>query len=142
MTTTIDDMVESKYTKKEDVGEGTVVTFTGYTKSNVAMDDEPQRIRIVASFLELKKPVVLNRTNLKKMAKLAGTIVIDDWIGKRFVLFNDETVTYAGEEIGGIRVRAATAPKAVVSKVTAAKVAARTSKAPPPPDESLPDIPL
>ena len=107
MTTTIDEMVESKYTKKEDVAEGILVTFASYKKSNVAMDDEPERIRIVASFTELKKPVVLNRTNLKKMAKLFGSAVIDDWVGRRCVLFNDETVTYAGEEIGGIRVRAA-----------------------------------
>ena len=63
-------MVESKYTKKEDVGEGMLVTFVSYKKDNVAMDDEPERIRIVATFKELKKPVVLNRTNLKKMAKL------------------------------------------------------------------------
>lgn len=133
MTTTIDEMVESKYTKKEDVGEGMLVTFSSFKKSNVALEDEPERIRIVATFPELKKPVVLNRTNLKKMAKLFGSTVLDDWVGKRCVLFNDETVTYAGEEIGGIRVRAAAAPKAPASKAW---------KSPRADEEFTDDIPL
>jgi len=112
MTTTIDELIESKYTKKEDVGDGKLVTFGSFKKANVAMDNEPKRERIVATFDELDKPVVLNRTNLKKMAKLFGSTVIDEWIGKKCVLFNDDSVTYGGEEIGGIRVRAAPPPKA------------------------------
>lgn len=108
MSTSIHEMVESKYTKKEDVGvDGKLVTFRSFRKQNVAMEGEPERIRIVATFDELPKPVVLNRTNLKKMAKLFGSETIDHWVGKQCVLFNDENVVFGGDEIGGIRVRAA-----------------------------------
>lgn len=103
---TINDLGESKYLKKEDVESDKLVTIVSYDKVDLSRDNEPTKIRWVLNFKELDKPLVLNKTNGNRIAKITGQSDFDDWIGERIVLYNDEMVEFGGKLVGGIRVRA------------------------------------
>jgi hypothetical protein len=55
--------------------------------------------------------MVLNVTNLKRMAKALGDDT-DDWIGNQVVLYVDPDIEYAGNIVGGLRIRALRQPAA------------------------------
>jgi hypothetical protein len=66
----------------------------------------------VLGFREVKKRLVLNKTNTDSIAVVLGDET-DGWIGKRITLFSTE-VDYKGDQVEAIRVR--TKPPATRSK--------------------------
>lgn len=101
-------MSTSKFLKKEDVmGSPMLVTINGITEENVAMDDQPKEMKYCLHFLELDKPLVLNKTNIELCAEVCNSEETDEWQGKKIVLYNDETIKFQGKKTGGIRIRAA-----------------------------------
>jgi hypothetical protein len=101
------DMIESKFLKKEDVGEdGTIVTVGTVNKVNVAMANDPPEFRWTMQFDEFEKPMVLNSTNIKLAERIFGSDNTDDWIGKKLIAFNDPNVTFGKDIVGGIRLKA------------------------------------
>jgi hypothetical protein len=104
----ISTMKTSKYLKKEDVGEdGTTVTIVNVHEANVAMEGKPAEMKWCMAFREFDKPMILNSTNAQLTAKFLGSEETEDWVGKQVVLYDDPTVSYGGELVGGIRVRRA-----------------------------------
>ena len=95
-------LIESKYLKKEDAGEGILVTIREFKKENVGREDEVE-LKWVIHFDECK-PMVLNSTNIALIEKALGTDETDDWLGQKIVLFNDENVSFGGKVTGGVRV--------------------------------------
>lgn len=100
----IGDMIESKYLKQSDVDDETTVTVQGLKKVNVARDDEDPDYKWTIKFAEFPKPMVLNVTNLKRMAKALGDDT-DDWIGNQVILFVDPDIEFGGNVVGGLRVK-------------------------------------
>lgn len=105
-------MKESKFLKKEDVGDGVPLTIIGVESRNVAMTGEPAEPKWCLLFKEVDKPLVLNSTNLQLCERIFKSDETDDWIGKTIVLYEDPNVSYAGKIVGGIRVRALKLPTA------------------------------
>jgi hypothetical protein len=108
----INDIRSSRYLKKEDVGEGVLVTIKLIRKENVAMDGAEPEHKFVAYFEEFEKPMVLNSTNAQLIAKITGAEdnIEEIWPGHKVVLYNDPNITFAGKLTGGIRVRAPKQP--------------------------------
>ena len=102
----VKDMITSKFLKKEDVGEGTIVTISGVSKENVAKEGADEEYKWCLHFLNLDKPLVLNSTNLQLIEKFLGSDDSDDWEGKKIILYDDPAVSFGGKITGGIRVRA------------------------------------
>lgn len=102
----IGEMMSSKYLKKEDVGQGALVTIAGVKKMNVAVEGADPEYKWTMSFQELDKPMVLNSTNIQLCAKACNSEDTDEWIGRKVVLYDDPNVSYAGKLTGGIRIRA------------------------------------
>jgi len=100
----ISDMIESKYLKQSDVEGEVPVTITGIKKVNVARDDEEPEYRWTVKFQEFPKPMVLNVTNLKRLAKACGDDT-DEWMGKTVVLYVDPDIEFGGNVVGGLRLR-------------------------------------
>ena len=112
-------MIESKYLKKEDLDGDTIVTIFKLGQGNVAMEDQPEELKWMVKFRELKKPMVLNSTNIQLITKALGTDETEEWLGKEIVLYVDDNVSFGGKLVGGIRVRSTTptaAPKKPVGK--------------------------
>lgn len=110
----IGDMIESKYLKQSDVDEEMAVTIAGLKKVNVARDDEDPEYRWTVKFDEFPKPMVLNVTNLKRLAKSCGDDT-DDWMGKTVILYVDPDIEFGGNVVGGLRIKAARKTVARVS---------------------------
>jgi hypothetical protein len=106
----IGEMIESKYLKQSDVHEDTVVTIEKVGKANVAPKGEEAEFKWLVRFKEFSKPMVLNSTNIKRLAKACNSDDTDDWVGKEAVLFVDPDVEFAGNVVGGLRIRAAKMP--------------------------------
>lgn len=117
----VSDLKQSKYLTKEDVAPAILVTITSYDYVNVALESQAPEMKYVLLFKEADKPLVLNQTNGQLIAIITGTDDFDGWIGRKIVLYNDPTISFAGKVTGGIRVRA---PKG--------------QAAPPPPDDEIP----
>lgn len=125
------EMRESKFLKKEDVGNGALMTVEGCAQYNVAKEGAPPEHKWCLTFQETDKPLVLNSTNVQLCERIFGSDDTDDWVGKRIVLFTDPNVSYAGKIVGGIRVRAPKQANQVAGR--------RAAAAPPPPPEPAAD---
>ena len=104
----INDLKSSKFLKKEDVGDGVLVTIKNVHQENVAKEGVDPEMKWCITFNEFDKPMVLNSTNGQIIGKVTG--IEEDieigWVGKQIVLFNDPNVSFGGKLMGGIRVRA------------------------------------
>jgi len=66
----------------------------------------------IAYFNENIKPLVLNATNSKILKKITCSPFIDNWNNITIKLYIDESVSYMGDRVGGIRI----SPKAIQNK--------------------------
>jgi hypothetical protein len=71
----------------------------------------------IAYFKEQIKPLVLNATNSKQMAKFTGSKFVEDWGNTLIELYIDSSVKMKGEVVGGIRIKP-TQPTATKQKMT------------------------
>ena len=101
----IRDMVDSKYLKQSDVDDEMIVTVAKVGRGNIAKEgDEPDN-KWMMRFEELKKPMILNATNIKRLARACKSDDTDQWIGCKVVLYVDHDVEFAGNVVGGLRIR-------------------------------------
>lgn len=101
----ISNLKQSRFLKKEDVGNGLLVTIDRVDMENVALDGEPKTEKAVLYFREEVKPLVLNSTNADRIGEITGSQQTEDWAGQKIVVYNDPEVTFGGTRMGGIRVR-------------------------------------
>lgn len=93
----------SKYLKAADIGEAKPTVVIDRVQMEAVGREQEQRP--VVYFTGKSKGVVLNKTNAKAIAQIAGTAETDDWSGVRVQLFVS-MVDYGGESVEAIRVRA------------------------------------
>jgi hypothetical protein len=102
----VGEMIESKYLKQSDVEQDSIVTIEKVGKANIAREGDEPEYKWLVRFKEIKKPMVLNSTNIKRLAKACNSDDTDDWAGKQVVLYVDPDVEFAGNVVGGLRIRA------------------------------------
>ena len=98
-----DDFIGGNYLKKEDIDGARIVTLTDVWSEAVL---SAGRKKLVVSFREFEKPLILNKTNIKRLARIFGTGDTKAWRGP-VTLYVEPGVEYAGRVVGGIRVRPA-----------------------------------
>lgn len=87
------------------------VTIASHNIEDV-QNESGKRKKGVLRFKGGVKPLVLNVTNSKTIAKLYGRDA-DGWIGKQISLYFDPDVRFGKEKVGGVRVK----PTVVADKV-------------------------
>ena len=97
------DFIGGNYLKKEDIDGARIVTLTDVWSEAVL---SAGRKKLVVSFREFEKPLILNKTNIKRFARIFGTGDTKAWRGP-VTLYVEPGVEYAGRVVGGIRVRPA-----------------------------------
>jgi hypothetical protein len=137
----VDQLKDSKFLTKADVGRGVLVTIKGDAfQENVAKEGAPQDLKWCIEFDELEKPFIVNSTNGQLIAQITGSRESNTWAGHKIVLYDDPSVSFGGKLVGGIRVRAprqpATRPVPSGIKPPVAKPVAPVA---PPPDEFVPE---
>lgn len=101
---TLNDIKDSNFLTKEDCEPAIKVTVSHCVEENVAMANQPVRMKYVVFFKELQKGMVLNLTNFQRIVSISGIPDTDNWQGVQITLFNDPTVDFGGKLVGGIRV--------------------------------------
>lgn len=124
----VNQLKDSRFLKKEDVGNGLLVTIAEVYEENVAKEGAPEEFKWCIKFHEHDKPLVLNATNGQIIAKIAGSEESDAWTGAKVVLYNDPNVSFGGKITGGIRVRAPRNLPAQGQTASAGKQAGRGRK--------------
>lgn len=117
----INEMLESKFLKKEDVGNGVLMTVEACVQKNVAQQGADPEMKWCLTFADCDKPLVLNSTNIQLCKMIFESDDTDHWLGKKLVLYTDPNVSYAGKIVGGIRVRKPKTAAGAAAPVTAAK---------------------
>lgn len=85
-------------------GKDKTVTIKKIVKELVTGNAGRKENCIVAYFSDEEKPMILNKTNCKTIQKIYGTPMIEEWVGKKIVLFAS-TTTLAGETVECLRIR-------------------------------------
>lgn len=99
------DMIESKYLKQADAPDPVIVTVSKVGRINIAKEGDTPDEKWAVRFREFNKPMLLNSTNIKLLEKACGSDDTDDWVGKEVVLYTDESVSFGGQVVGGLRIR-------------------------------------
>lgn len=99
------EMTPSKYLKQADVEPAKLVTIKGVEKVTFEEKGETKK-KWALHFRELDKPLLLNKTNINRTVKATGTDDVDEWNGRKVVLYFDPDVEFGGDVVGGIRIRA------------------------------------
>ena len=101
MARSIDDYENRRYLHKTDLPTPKVFTLAEVTDEKM----EDGSIKPAVHFQESKyKPCVLNKTNMRTIARITGSRFFDKWQDAEIEFFNDESVEFRGE-IGAIRCR-------------------------------------
>jgi hypothetical protein len=127
-------MVESKYLKQGDVEDERIVTIVKVGKGNIAKEGDEPEYKWMIRFEQFKKPMVLNATNIKRLARACKSDDTEDWEGKKVVLYVDPDVEFSGNVVGGLRIKGI--PEQHGSTTTAARPTGSTF------DEMPDDIPF
>mgnify|MGYP003353628200 CR=1 FL=1 len=75
----ISEMIESKYLKQADVEHDTTVTVVKVGRKNVAKEGDEPEFKWLIAFEEFRKPMALNSTNIKRLAKACGSEDTDEY---------------------------------------------------------------
>ena len=87
-------------------GQDMVLTIRTVKKEMITGTDGKKEERIVCYWAEDQKPMILNVTNCKMIAKLLKTPYIERWAGHR-IQIGAELVSAFGEKVEALRVRKA-----------------------------------
>jgi hypothetical protein len=96
------DFLGGNYLKKEDLSGATPVTITDVWSEAVLNSGR----KLIVSFEEFEKPLILNKTNTRMLVKLFSTTDTTAWRGQ-ITLYVEQAVQYGGRAVGGIRVHQA-----------------------------------
>ena len=101
----VNDMIESKYLKQADFPDPLIVTVAKIGKINIAKEGDPPEEKWAVRFREFNKPMLLNSTNIKLLEKACGSDDTDEWAGKEVILYTDDSVSFGGQIVGGLRIK-------------------------------------
>lgn len=95
----------SKYLKKDDVGEdGMILTIKGF-KQETMEGDNGEEHKLVLYFVEDVAPMVINRTNSQLLQIATGAQTAGEARGKQVVVYNDQSISFGGKVTGGLRIK-------------------------------------
>lgn len=99
------EMIESKYLKQSDFPGPLIVTVEKIGQINIAKEGEPKDIKWAVKFKEFPKLMLLNSTNIKLLEKSTGAKSTDECIGREIIVYTDDSVSFGGQVVGGLRIR-------------------------------------
>lgn len=87
------------------IGQPEIIATISKVTKDMVQNGSGKSEKTVVYFHEDIKPMVLNVTNSKRIAKLAGSPLVEKWTGVRIQIYFDPSVKFAGDTVGGVRVR-------------------------------------
>ncbi len=99
----VKDMVQSKFLRKEDFEEDTILTIKGIKLEDLGNENVNEQ-RYVLYFLEQLKGMVLNVTTIRVLEAAYGDDT-DNWVKRKVTVYVDPNVSFQGRVVGGLRLR-------------------------------------
>jgi len=101
-------LYEKDFLGQWDVCDGDLtLTLKGIEQTEVPQPKTNKKVKkVVMTFKETDKKMVLNATNREIVAKMLGTYDYTKWPGNKVTLYKDASVKFARETTGGLRIRA------------------------------------
>lgn len=103
---------DSPYLSSADIVEPTTLTIERVTQE-IDKTKKTKDVFNTAYFVESEirhgeklKPMILNATNSKTMDRMTGSPFIEDWSGRRVVVYVDNNVKFGKDLVEGLRLRA------------------------------------
>ena len=81
-----------------------VVTIFGVGTAKVTGQAGRKEDCFVVHFNEFDKPMILNRTNAKAIEKVAGSGLVEDWVGVGVTLYVEKGVKAFGDVVDALRI--------------------------------------
>ena len=85
-------------------GQELKITLESISNEMVTGSDGTQTQCVVAKIKGAKKPMILNKTNMKIIAKLLGSNYIEDWQGASIIIYAAKVKAF-GEQVESLRVK-------------------------------------
>ena len=93
-----------------------IVTITKSAQEKVTGQQGRKEDCFVVYFKEFDKGMILNRTNAKAIEKVAGSGLIEDWMGVQIILYVEKGVKAFGDVVDALRIRDKKPTRQVMSK--------------------------
>ena len=93
-----------------------IVTITKSAQEKVTGQQGRKEECFVVYFKEFDKGMILNRTNAKAIEKVAGSGLIEDWMGVQIILYVEKGVKAFGDVVDALRIRDKKPTRQVMSK--------------------------
>jgi len=99
-------LINNKYIGAHDFKQGQELTVTieSIVTEKIKSEKGDEEPCIVARFVGAKKPMVMNKTNCKIVTKVLETAFVEDWVGKKIILYSAKVKAF-GEWTEAIRVK-------------------------------------
>lgn len=85
-------------------GQELKITIDSVSKEPVKGQDGKEEMCIVAKIRGAQKPIILNKTNCKLIAKVLDTPYIEEWAGKSVIIYAAKVKAF-GEMVEALRVK-------------------------------------
>lgn len=85
-------------------GQEVKITFNTISKEMIDGPDGKKEECIVAKLKDAKKPMILNKTNCKIIAKVLDTPYVEEWSGKSVIIYAAKVRAF-GEMVDALRVK-------------------------------------
>jgi len=82
-----------------------VVSIFGVGTAKVTGQSGRKEDCFVVNFNEFDKPMILNRTNARAIEKVAGSGLVEDWVGVGVTLYVEKGVKAFGDVVDALRIR-------------------------------------
>lgn len=86
-------------------GESKILTIKETKSEMVKGADGKEKECFVARFVEGGKPMILNKTNCKIITKVYGTPYVENWAGKKVIVYAQSGVKAFGEIVDALRIK-------------------------------------
>jgi hypothetical protein len=85
-------------------GQEVKVTIESVSKEPVKGPDGKEELCIVAKLKGAQKPMILNKTNCKIIARVLDTPYIEEWSGKSVIIYSAKVKAF-GEMVDALRIK-------------------------------------
>jgi hypothetical protein len=81
------------------------ITFKSIANEMVKGPDGKENMCVVAHLDGAKKPFILNKTNMKIIARVLETPYIEEWVGKSVIIYVAKNIRAFDQVVDGLRVK-------------------------------------
>jgi hypothetical protein len=86
-------------------GQEVKITFKSIVNEVVKGPDGKENTCVVAHLEGAKKPFILNKTNMKIIAKVLESPYIEEWVGKSVIIYIAKNIRAFDQVVDGLRVK-------------------------------------